>query len=72
MDHVGCERTAEEIARQYPHLAPAEIHAALAYYFDHKDEIDREIQAEVRQADLAASTARHTPLATKLAALAHP
>lgn len=72
MDHLGRAWSAEEIARQYQHLAPAEIHSALAYYFDHQEEIDREIQAEVRQSDAAASIAHHSPLAAKLAALAHP
>jgi len=71
MDHFGRGWSSEEIARQYPHLAPAEIHSALAYYFDHQEEIDREIHAEVRQSDLAASIARHSPLALKLASLAH-
>jgi uncharacterized protein (DUF433 family) len=33
-DHLGHGWSAEEILRQYPHLAPAEVHAALAYYFD--------------------------------------
>jgi uncharacterized protein (DUF433 family) len=32
----------EEIASLY-HLTLAEVHSALAYYFDHKDEIDRSI-----------------------------
>ena len=72
MDHLGRAWSAEEIARQYPYLAPAEIHSALAYYFDHQEEIDREILAEVRQSDLAANIARHSPLAVKLASLAHP
>lgn len=31
----------EEIVDGYPHLERADIYAALAYYLDHKDEIDR-------------------------------
>jgi uncharacterized protein (DUF433 family) len=72
MDHLARAWPAEEIARQYPHLALAEIHSALAYYFDHQEEIDHEIQAEVRQSELAAGLARRSPLAAKLASLAHP
>jgi uncharacterized protein (DUF433 family) len=72
IDHLGRAWSAEEIAWQYPYLALAEIHSALAYYFDHQEEIDCEIRAEVRQSDLAASVARHSPLAVKLASLAHP
>jgi hypothetical protein len=50
-DHLGYGWSAEEIVRQYPHLAPAEVHAALAYYFDHRDEIDDELAAELRDLD---------------------
>jgi uncharacterized protein (DUF433 family) len=34
---------AEEIKRELPHLSLAQIFDALAFYFDHKDLIDREI-----------------------------
>ena len=71
MDHLGRAWSAEDIARQYPHLSLSEIHSALAYYFDHQEDIDREIQIESRQSDASASAARHSPLAIKLAALAH-
>ena len=30
----------DEILTQYPNLTPASLHAALAYYFDYKAEID--------------------------------
>lgn len=71
MDHLGRAWSSEEIARQYPLLSPAEIHSALAYYFDHQEEIDAEIQAETKQADSAARMAHTSPLAVKLATLAH-
>jgi uncharacterized protein (DUF433 family) len=32
---------AEDILASYSHLTPAAVHAAISYYFDHKDEIDR-------------------------------
>ena len=31
----------DEILVQYPSLGPAELHAALLYYFDHQEHIDR-------------------------------
>jgi hypothetical protein len=34
---------ADEILQSLPHLTAAKLHAALAYYFDHQKEIDREI-----------------------------
>jgi len=33
----------DEIVRAYPHLSLAEVHGALAYYFDHVDEINADI-----------------------------
>ena len=38
----------EEIVRKYRHLTLAGVHAALAYYFDHRDEIQRDIEDERR------------------------
>ncbi len=55
LDHVAHHWHAEDIQRQHPHLAMAQIHAALAYYYDHQDEIDDEIEerrkrvAEIRE-----------------------
>ena len=41
-DHLGSGWSAEEIVRQHEHLTPAEVHAAFAYYFDHREEIEAE------------------------------
>jgi len=35
----------DEILTSLSHLTPAQVHAALAYYFDHKKEIDRDLEA---------------------------
>jgi uncharacterized protein (DUF433 family) len=32
-DHLGYGWSAEEIVRQHPHLLPAEVQAALTYFF---------------------------------------
>ncbi len=39
--------TAEEIAEQYSHINLAQIYAALTYYHANREEIDRELEAEV-------------------------
>ncbi len=67
-DHTGNDWSAEEILRQYPHLQPAEVHAALAYYFDHREEIDAELAAELAEVERAAETAP-SPLRFRLRAL---
>jgi uncharacterized protein (DUF433 family) len=35
---------ADELHEQFPDLSMAQIHSAFAYYWDHKDEIDRSIE----------------------------
>jgi len=49
MDYLAHAWSADEICRQYPHLKPSEVHSAMAYYFDHQEEMDREIQDEWEQ-----------------------
>ena len=49
-DYLWRGWSAEEIVRQYPHLTPAEVHAALSYYHDHRDEIESELAVEYRDA----------------------
>jgi hypothetical protein len=34
---------ADEILTTLPHLKPAQVHSALAYYFDHQDEVDTDL-----------------------------
>ena len=43
--------SAEQLCEQYPHLDPAQIYAALAYYHAHKSEVDRQIDDSLRFAD---------------------
>jgi len=38
-DHELHGLTPEQIAREHPSLSLAQVHAALAYYFDHREEI---------------------------------
>lgn len=45
---VRCRLTPEEVLIAHPHLTLAQIHAALAYYFDHRDELEQQLEnAEV-------------------------
>ncbi|OQX09950.1 MAG: hypothetical protein BWK80_46320 [Desulfobacteraceae bacterium IS3] len=36
--------SADEILASLPHLTPSQVFSALAYYFDHQDEIDRDLK----------------------------
>jgi uncharacterized protein (DUF433 family) len=50
--------TPEEIASDYGHLSLAQVHAALAYYYANKAEIDADLQAEEREYDALAEQHR--------------
>jgi Protein of unknown function (DUF433) len=52
-DHLGFGWSAEEISRQYEYLTLAEIHAALGYYYNHRQEIDDQLDAELNELELA-------------------
>ncbi len=36
--------TVEEVVREWPHLAPAQVYDALSFYYDYQDEIDELIR----------------------------
>jgi len=46
---LGCYRqgmSVEEVVQQYPALKPADVHDALAYAYDHLDEIEADLAAD--------------------------
>jgi uncharacterized protein (DUF433 family) len=49
LDHLAYHWDAEEIQRQHPDLTLGQIHSALAYYYDHQEELDREIDNGLRE-----------------------
>jgi uncharacterized protein (DUF433 family) len=48
----------EEIASDYGHLSLAQVHAALAYYYSNKAEIDADLDDEEREYDALAKQHR--------------
>jgi uncharacterized protein (DUF433 family) len=53
--------TIEEIVQQYPHLRPADIHDALAYAYDHLDEIETGLAADDEALVKAKHASRDAP-----------
>lgn len=46
---LACYRqgmTVEEIVQQYPHLRPSDVHDALAYAYDHAEEMEADLAAD--------------------------
>ena len=58
--------TANDIVDAYPHLSLAQVHAALAFYFDHKAEVDAEIKRDRKQIAALRKAAGPSLLARKL------
>jgi uncharacterized protein (DUF433 family) len=59
IDYVFNQWSPKTIHENYPDLSLAEIHAALAYYYDHKSEIDQEIEAGNKVAEELRSQAEN-------------
>src|SRR5260221_10220137 len=61
MDYLAHGWSVDEMCRQHLYLKPAEAHAAMAYYFDHQDEIDGEIRAEIEEVERLHAQAGPSP-----------
>ena len=56
----------EELHFQHPYLSLGQIHSALAYYWDHKAELDEDIERRRQYSEEQRSLAGASPLASKL------
>lgn len=59
----------QEIHVNHPHLSLAQIHSALAYYYDHQPELDRQIEEDFAKAESIRHEQGDSPLRKRLAAL---
>jgi uncharacterized protein (DUF433 family) len=66
MDYLAHGWSAEEMCRQHPYLTIAEAHAALLYYWDHQQEIDAEVRAEVEQVEQDRADTTPSPFLLRL------
>ncbi len=57
---------AEELHRQHSYLTLGQIHSALSYYHDHKDEVDRDMERRRQFAERMRKMAGPSPLTAKL------
>lgn len=61
VDKLAHGSSPEEMHFQFPHLSLAQIHAALAFYYDHQAELDAEIKRRQQEAfELAAEVSDDT------------
>ncbi len=66
LDKLAHGSSPEELHFQYPHLSMAQIHAALAYYYDHQAELESEILQRLREVNELAAQKADSPLQQKL------
>lgn len=60
--------SAEELHFQHPYLTLGQIHSALAYYWDHQEELDRDIERRLELVDQIQQAMEPPPLLARLKA----
>jgi len=58
----------EELHFQHPYLTLGQIYSALAYYWDHQEELDQDIERRLQFVDQVQRAMRPSPLVAKLKA----
>lgn len=68
LDNIAYGWSPEELAFQHPHLTLGQIHSALAYYWDHQDKIDQDIERRLHDVEAMQRSAGETRLKKRLRA----
>ena len=73
VEHIALEHwqygwSPEELCYQHPGLTLGQVHSALAYYWDHRDEMDRKIEMSVERIQNLRREAGPSPFAKRLKA----
>jgi uncharacterized protein (DUF433 family) len=58
--------SAEELHFQHPYLTLGQIHSALAYYWDHRAELDRDVQLRLERVEELRGKAQPPPIVERL------
>lgn len=66
LDKIAYGWSPEEIHLQHPHLSLGQIYSALAYYWDHKEELDAVIQRDLAYVEAMRKAAGPTPFQRRL------
>jgi len=65
-DYLNHGWSADEMCLHYPHLNLAEVHSAMAYYFDHQKEIEQELEREQELIAKSEKNVAPTPFETRM------
>ena len=66
LDKLAYGWSPEEMHFQHPHLSMAQIHAALAYYYENQEKIDEEIRRDLEEVDQLRPQSESSALRSKL------
>jgi uncharacterized protein (DUF433 family) len=66
LDKMAYGWSPEEMHRQHPHLSMAQIHAALAYYYEHQAELDAKIANDWSEVTALSANQPDSPLRQRL------
>jgi uncharacterized protein (DUF433 family) len=72
LDHLTHGWNPQEIRREFPQLSLGQIHSALAYYCDHQEEIDADIQRRREMVEQLRSRIGDGPITDTLRAMRRP
>jgi uncharacterized protein (DUF433 family) len=68
LDKIAYGWSPEELHYQHPYLTMGQIYSALAYYSDHKEELDGDIEKRLQVVDHIQRTTEPSPLKVRLKA----
>ena len=66
--HLAYGWSPEELHFQYPHITLGQIYSALAYYWDHREELDEDIENRLASVNKFERSFGVSPLTAKLKA----
>ena len=67
-EHYAYGWSPEEMHRQHPYLSLAQIHSAMAYYWEHQEEIDKDMFRRFEYSEQMRKKAGPSPIVARLKA----
>ena len=66
LDTLAHGTSPDELHLQFPHLTLGQIHSALAYYWDHREELDADIERRLESVENVRRELNRLPLVDRL------
>ena len=66
LDMIAHGWSPEEIHFQHPHLSLVQVHAALGYYYDHRETMDEMMEKGIKRVNALRASAGESPIRRRL------